>query len=643
LRSIWHLLDEATETAQSLVENRDAGGRRQQARPRKTRAHALISGLKRIRSMTDVDRSQPSAGLREPPVSERLDSWKKIAAYLKRDESTVRRWEKEGLPVHRHAHKKKPTIYAYRSEIDHWWNVGRARLEAMEPASARPRRRRMWWAAAGLMLVGVGIGLGLNVAGMRDRLLGGPLNGEITAMAVLPLKNLSGDAGQDYFADGMTEALINELGKISTLRAISYRSVSGYRQTAKPLPQIARDLGVGALLEGAVVRSGDRVRITVNLVKAVPERHLWAETYEFDAPDVVAVQGKVARDVARHIRVKLTPQQQARLTTSRRVNPEAYEAYLLGRAYFSKVPAGTSWMRAKEYYEKAIAKDPDLAPAYAGMAQLYARTRGSLARDPGANRAQARQWAEKALKLDDTLAETHTALGWVIFHEWDWAGAERQYRRAVELNPSYALARIWYAQYLYAMERFEEAVAQAQVAQQLDPGSLYVNTRAGAAYFLAGRVEEAMASWQKVLELDPGYPDASIELARSYVTRGLHQNAISALQRALTFTEREPLVMGALAHAHARAGQRADALKIVSELKRRHERVGPNDRNIPRFSFIWAYAGLADTEQAFAWLEKAYQERRDLMALLNLDPFVDPLRSDPRFADLVRRVGLGSK
>jgi len=590
-----------------------------------------------------VGKPQPPPERRVSPASDRLDSWKEIAAYLKRDGSTVRRWEKEGLPVHRLAHKRKATICAYTSEIDDWWKAGRARLEAAEPAAAGRRRRRVWWAAAGLVVLGVAVGLGLNVAGVRNQLLGRPVAVEITSMAVLPLKNLSGDPQQDYFADGMTEALITELGKISTLRAISYRSVSGYRETAKPLSQIARDLGVDALLEGAVVRSGDRVRITVNLVKAVPERHLWAETYEFDARDVVAVQGKVARDVARQIRVKLTPQQQARLTTARRVNPEAYEAYLLGRAYFSKVPAGTSWRRAKEYFEKAIAKDPDFAPAYAGLAQLYARTRGSLARDPGANRVQARQWAEKALKLDDTLAETHTALGWVTFHEWDWAGAEREYRRAVELNPSYALARIWYAQYLYAMQRFEEAATQAQVAQQLDPGSLYVNTRAGAAYFLAGRVEEAMASWQKALELDPGYPDASIELARSYVTRELHQNAISALQRALIFTDREPLVLGALAHAHARAGQRTEALTLVSELKRLDERVGPKDRNIPRFAFIWAYAGLGDKEQAFAWLERAYQERRDLIVVLNIDPLVDPLRSDPRFQDLVRRVGLTSK
>ena len=300
-------------------------------------------------------------------------------------------------------------------------------------------------------------------------------------------------------------------------------------------------------------------------------------------------------------------------------------------------------MRAKEYFEKAIAKDPGFAPAYAGLAELYARIRGSLARDPRANRIQAKQWAEKALKLDETLAETHAALARLTFYEWDWAGAEREYRRAVELNPSYALARIWYAQYLYAMQRFDEAVTQARLAQQLDPGSLVVNTWAGRAYFLAGRVEEAMASWQKALELDPGYPDASIALARTYVTLGMNQNAIAALQKALIFSDREPLVLGALAHAHARAGRREDALKLVGELKRMEERREAEGKSIPRFSFVWAYAGLGDKEQAFAWLEKAYQERRGRMFLLSVDPLLEPLRSDPRFQDLVRRIGLPSK
>ncbi len=585
-----------------------------------------------------IDKPQPLPESREPPAGRRLDSWKEIATYLKRDESTVRRWEKEGLPVHRRAHKRKASVYAYESEIGAWWNDGRTQLEVMERAAAGRRRRVMWGATAGLLLLGMG--LGLNVAGVRDRLLGRPVAGEVTSIAVLPLKNLSGDPAQDYFAEGMTEALITELGKISSLQVLSYQSVIGYRQTAKPLPEIARELKVDALLEGAALRSGDRVRITANLVQVGPERHLWAESYEFDPRDILAAQGEVARAVARQIRVRLTPQEQARLTTSRRVDPEVYEAYLLGRAYSSKARTRTSWTRAKEYFEKAIAKDPGYAPAYASLAELYMRPEGSPTRDPGELRLQARRWAEKALKLDDTLAEAHTVLARVAAQqEWDWARAEREYLRAIELNPGHPLARIWYSQYLYAMQRFEEAVAQAKRAQQLDPASPLINTWAGAAYFFAGRVEEAMASWQKALELDPSYSDASLVLARAYVKLGMNQQAIAELQKARIFNERALLVLGALAHAYARAGQREEALKLVGELKR----IEAEERGfVPPFGIIWAYAGLGDEEQAFAWLERSFQERRDRMVWLNVDPLLDPLRSDPRFHDLVRRVGLPS-
>src|SRR2546427_196203 len=283
-------------------------------------------------------------------------------------------------------------------------------------------------------------------------------------------------------------------------------------------------------------------------------------------------------------------------------------------------------------------RDPGYAPAYASLAELYIATsgRGVLTKGPSDARLQARQWAEKALKLDDTLAEAHTALARVAQQEGDGAGGEREYRRAIELKPSYPLARIWYALYLYAMQRFEEAVAQAERAQQLDPASPLINTWAGAAYFFAGRAEEAMASWQKALELDPGYADASVVLARTYVTRGMYQQAIAELQKALIFDPREPFVLGALAHAYARAGRREEALKLVSELKR----IEAERSNIPTFSFVWAYAGLGDKAQAFAWLERACQERRDRIVWLNVDPLLEPLRSDPRFLDLVRRVGL---
>jgi tetratricopeptide (TPR) repeat protein len=241
--------------------------------------------------------------------------------------------------------------------------------------------------------------------------------------------------------------------------------------------------------------------------------------------------------------------------------------------------------------------------------------------------------------LDDTLAEAHTILARCAQQDWDWAGAERGFRRAIELNPSYALARIWYAMYLYAMMRFDEAAVEAGRAQELDPVSSLVNTFAGSAYFLAGRVEEAMASWQKALELEPSYSDASLALARSYVAQGKYPQAIGELQKALVFNERQPFLLGTLAHAYARAGQREDALKLVSELRR----IEAEKPGYAPFGMIWAYAGLDDKEQTFAYLERAYEERAGRMVWLNVDPVLEPLRSDPRFKDLVRRMKLPVK
>jgi TolB-like protein/Tfp pilus assembly protein PilF len=467
-----------------------------------------------------------------------------------------------------------------------------------------------------------------------------PKAGDITSIAVLPLKNLSGDPQQDYFVDGMTEALITELGKIGAVQVLSYQSVVGYRQTSKPLPQIARELGVDAFLEGAVVHSGQRIQITAKLLRGSPERQLWAESYEFGRRDVLEMQAEVARDVASQIRVKVTSPEPGRFTLPRRVNPEAYEAYLLGRAHIHKAPTKESWARAKEYLEKAIQKDPGYAPAYAGLAELEMRHRGSLTRNPRDARLQARQLAEKALELDDSLAEAHTTLARIAQQEWDWAGAEREYRRGIELNPSYAPARIWYALYLCAMERFGEAVVEASSAQHLDPVSPLINTWAAAAYFYDGRVEEAMASLQKALELDPTFSDASLVLARTYVMQEKYPQAIAELQKALIFNERQPLILGALAHAYARAGQREEALKLVNELNR----IEAEERGyVAPFGIIWAYAGLGDKDQAFAYLERSFQEHRDRIVWINVDPLLEPLRSDPRLKDLARRIGLPTR
>lgn len=572
-------------------------------------------------------------------AGESLDSWKAIAGYLKCDERTVRRWEKEGLPIHRHMHNKRASVYAYKGEIDVWWTRDRLRVEAAEAVTKQSHRRV--WAGGFLALTIVLVGLfGVDAFGLRHRWMS-PDNGPASiTLAVLPLKNLSGDSSQDYYADGLSEALITELGKIARFRIVSFQSAARYRQTAKPLPQIARELQVDALLEGSVVRSGDRVRITAKLFQTSPERQLLSESYEFDSRDIVAVQATVARDVAGRALVRLTPQEQARLVTTRGVDPEAYEAYLLGRAYFSKDQAVA--VKGRQYYEKAVAKDPTFAPAYAGLAELYAIWGWLLAKDPMASNADSRlatrHWAQKTLALDSSRAEGHAALAWVSQQEWDWDAAERAYRRAIEVNPSYATARIWYTMYLYGMERFDEAVVQAQRAHQLDPASPFVNTMAGKALFYSGRTDEAFASWQRALELDPRYPLCVIAVAGGYVTLGKHAQAIAILDKGLVDNPKNAFLLGVLAHVYGLLGQRTKALELIADLTRREA----HGEIMPAFTLLYAYAPV-DRNRAFARLEKAAAENRDRVVWVKVDPLLVPLRSDPRFHDLVRRMNFPTK
>ncbi len=499
-------------------------------------------------------------------------------------------------------------------------------------APARPRRRTATRAMIALALAIAAIAT-LALGALRERLAARP--GRITSIAVLPLRNLSGDPGKDYFADGTTEALIAELGKIGALQVRSYHSVESYRASAKPLAEIAREVGVDALLVGAVLQTGGRVRLTANLYQASPERQLWSEMYEFDVRDVLAIEGELAREMASRIRVKVTAPEQARLGTSRRVDPEAYEAYLLGRAHLAKWPTPASFQKAKAYFEEAIGRDPGFAPAYASLGQLYVHHRGFVPSSADARRA-ARGWAEKAAQLDDGLAEAHAVLGVSAQQDWNFAEAEREYRRAIELNPSAPSPRVWYTLYLSAMQRTEEASAQARRAQQLDPASPFVNTWAAAAFFYAGDANEAIATARKALELDPSFGDASLVLARTLLKLGRHGEAIAVLERTLTATNRPPHLVGALAHAYGRAGRRGDALRLVDELCGH----GGDERGYTQFGLVWAYAGLDDKDRAFAALEKTYEARLGRMVWLNVDPLLDPLRSDPRLSDLARRVGL---
>jgi TolB-like protein len=508
-----------------------------------------------------------------------------------------------------------------------------------------PLRVRRWaWGLAIPVVALLALGavlIGLNVAGLRDRLMslvgarhGVPLP-RIESIAVLPLANLSGDPEQEYFADGMTEELITNLGKISALRVISRTSVMRYKKTEKPLPQIARELGVDGIVEGSVLRVGDRVRITAQLIQAEQERHLWAESYDRDLRDVLALQSEVARAIASEIKIRLTPQEQTRLATVRPVNPEAYEAYLKGNYARNRGTPGI--VAGIQYFRQAIATDPSYAQPYVGLGLVYIQMgfgHGPL--PPREAFAQTKQAALGALKLDTTLAEAHSCMAWVnAFGDWDWSGGEREFRRAIELSPSSVDAHRLYSWYLSAMRRHEEAITESRRARELDPVSLPAGYTVAGAYWWARQYERAAAESERLIQTDPTYSGGHYMRGLVCLDTGSYDEAIRHFQRSIALTGEDPSVWGVtlLACAYGRAGRRAEALKILDELESRskHHYVSP-------YLVAMVHTNLGDKNQAFRWLEKAYSERNPMLAFLRVEPLIDPLRSDPRFQEMVRRM-----
>jgi TolB-like protein/Flp pilus assembly protein TadD len=502
-------------------------------------------------------------------------------------------------------------------------------LSARRPAT----RRRMVWAAGVALVALLAVLVGLNVGGLRDRLLGGPAVGQITSIAVLPLENLMGDSEQDYFVDGMHDELIANLAKIGALTVISRTSAMRYKGTDKSLPEIARELGVDAVIEGTVRRAGNQVRITVQLIEAATDKHLFAESYQRELRDVLALQSDVAQAVASEIKITLTPEEETRLASARHVSPEAYEDYLKGLYYWNRRTPQDK-LKATQYFKEAIRKDPTYAPAYAGLADTYAWSFGRFALPPRELYPKARTVVLKALELDDRLAQAHTSLAFIKdTYDWDWPGAEKEYRRAIELNPSYPSARAWYALSLALKGRFEEAFAEIKRAEELDPLSLPIKTQKGWLYFWAGQFDRAMEQWRKVVELDPNFPLAHYNLGLGYTQKGMYEEAIAAYERAIALA-RSSGYLALLGHAYGKAGQRAQAEKILAELNERAQR-----EYISGVIMALFYLGLDDKERALASLEKSYQDRDPNLPGLKLEPFWwDPLRSDPRFQSLLRRM-----
>jgi TolB-like protein/Flp pilus assembly protein TadD len=395
---------------------------------------------------------------------------------------------------------------------------------------------------------------------------------------VLPLENLSGDASQEYFSDGMTDELITELGQISELRVISRTSAMTYKGAHKSLPEIARDLNVDSVVEGTVLRSGNQVRITAQLILAAADKHLWAQSYEGDLRDTLALQKQVARSIAEEIRIELTPHEQAVLKNVKRVNPDAHEACLKGRYFWNKRTAD-GLKKAADYFNEAIEKDPNYAQAYAGLADSYALLGdweyGILAPKEAYPRAKAA--ATKALELDSTLGEAHISLAFCLDgFDWDWESAGREFRRGIELNPGYATGHHWYAWHLTAMGRNGEAVAEMKKAESLDPLSLIISADLAEELLIAHRYDEAIKQSRKTMDLDPRFAVAHYELGQALVEKHMYNEAIAEFQKAIALSGGSTTCTSNLAYAYAVSGRRNEAVKMLNDLKNRSPNVFSN-------------------------------------------------------------------
>ena len=491
-------------------------------------------------------------------------------------------------------------------------------ISATSVKVSKPRRQRAWrWALPAI--AGLGLAVALATAIWRGE-KPAKTAGAIRSLAVLPLQNLSRDAGQEYFADGMTDELVTELSRIGSLRIVSRTSVMQYKGTKKPVPQIAKELNVDAVVEGSVARSGNRVTIQAHLIEGATDRSLWGERYERDLQDIPAMQSEAARAIAKKIRVKLSPQEEERLASARPVNAEAYELYLRGRsALESLTTAGKE--TALRLFEQATALDPAYARAHAGIARVYLRGRAGVAPEIALTRAE--QATERALSLDESLPEAHLAAAALRKAALDWVGTEREYRRAIELDPNSVDARVEYGVWLSALARHAEALDQVRLANSLDPLSPRAAWAVATVLRFARRYDEAIAQAKKALALDPNYGPAYHTLGLCYSAKGKFDEAIAAFMRS-------GRPSGNLGQTYALAGRTREARKLLADFEARYEQTGAGALDIAQI-----YVGLGDNDRAFEWLARDRPPSEHFT--FKVAETWDPLRSDPRFARLLER------
>jgi TolB-like protein len=580
----------------------------------------------------------------------RLDSWKAIAQYLGRDVRSVQRWERErGLPVHRVPGQKSGGVFAYEDELEQWLHSGQQEslvvAETPAPANSisppevpvqnqgeteghRPSRVR-WLTAFAIVLI---LTSGLTVAWRRG-LLEASTAGPIRSIAVLPLQNLSSDPNQEYFADGMTNELITDLAQVRELKVVSKTSIMQYKGTRKPLPQIGNELGVDAVVEGSVLRSGDRVRITAQLIRTSTDRHLWAQSYEGDLRNVLGLQARVAEAITDEVRLSLSAQERSRFNTVRSYDPEAYDLYLRGRYAFGRRNEA-AFQEAIGYFKQAAAKDPEFPLAYAGLSDCD--TLLALDGDGYSWVVEANADARKALERDDDLAEAHTSLAAAEVLDWKWSDAEKEFRRALDLNSNSAQAHQWYGNLLLGpLGRHSEAIAELQRALELDPLSLVVNTDLGYAYFLAGQDDLAYQQFQKVVAMDSTFLPVHFDLASYYDAHGMYDKEIQELITDYTLAG-HPDIAESMRQLANQPGKLFVAMAQTDGTLNHPTEAYDGSAAVS----VGAYLRLGKKQQALASLEKSYARHDPNMLFLRVDPSLAGLRNEPEFQDLERKVGL---
>ena len=551
----------------------------------------------------DISVDGATLGPEGSSLSERkLDSWKEIADFLNREVRTVQRWERsEGLPVRRHAHTNKSSVYAYASELERWLknrqpkNVSAPHRESPQPASGKAR------------------------------------------LVVLPFANLSGDPQQDYFSAGLTTEMIVRLGKLDPANLGVIAAASSSALEGKPIAEVGRVLDVRYALEGSVRRNAQRVRIDVQLIQVSDQTHLWADSYDRDLGDILSVQDDVGAAVAGQIRLALTPLagKAAPKQSNRTVNPEAYDAYLRGRFYSTN---RTDLRKALGSYEQAIRKDPQYALAYAGLATTYTLL-GQVPYDdspPTEVKPKAKEAAEHALRLAPQLGEAHAVLGNVAFnYEWDFETAERAFQRALALTPNDPTPHVWYSHYCVARNRAAEALEESSQILELDPVSPLFNSVLAETHYYTRNFNATLEQARRAIEQFPTYPLAYLWLGSAYREKKKYAQALAEFSKARQFSGNHPAMTSLYGHALAVSGNVAGARKTLVELRRL-----AGSRYVSPLYFAAVHTGLGEKDQAIEWLERAYHQRTDRLVYLGVDPIADPLRSIPRFKELLRKIGV---